>query len=506
MMKAKQSVSAKRTVRSSVHSGAGFGALCTAALALPFFLRADAPPAGGRVPNIILIICDDLTRQAMGCYGETLLPTPQMDRLAKEGARFERCFVSNSVCSPSRAVILTGKYSHLNGVRHNREDFDGSQQTFPKLLQAAGYETAIIGKWHLHTDPTGFDFWQVLPGQGVYWNPEFLTPKGKIKRDGYVTTVIADDAISWMRDRRNPAKPFFLEIGNKAPHSGWEPDKKYESLFADVTIPEPPSLHEDLAARSRQVQSVLTKIGPDMWKDEKPFSRRYGAIPEGLNEQEARSWVYQRYIKDYLRCVASVDENLGRLLDYLDASGLADNTLVLFTSDQGFFLGEHGFYDKRLMYEEPLSTPLLMRYSGKIPAGQVVNDFAMNLDFAETILNFAGVPVPDDMQGVSLRPLVDPSCPKPAVWRDAIYYRYYDPAFGQSAQEGVRTQRYKLIHFLNRKGHPAEWEFYDLQNDPHEMNNAYSKASPELIQSLVTRMNELRVQYKIPADDSDMIF
>jgi arylsulfatase A-like enzyme len=456
-------------------------------------------------PNVILILCDDLTRQAMSCYGGTMMPTPQMDRMAKDGARFEKCFVSNSICSPSRAVILTGKYSHLNGVRHNREDFNGAQQTFPKLLQAAGYQTAVIGKWHLHTDPTGFDFWQVLPGQGAYWNPEFLTPQGKIRKQGYVTTILTDDAIRWIGEQRDPSKPFYLQIGNKAPHSGWEPDKKYEHLFDGVTMPEPPSLYEDLSDRSRQVQAVQMKVGPEMWKGEKSFSKRYGAFPEGLNERETRSWVYQRYIKDYLRCVASVDENLGRLLDYLDQSGLSKNTVVMFTSDQGFFLGEHGFYDKRLMYDEPLSTPLLMRCSGVIP-DCTVQRFAMNLDFAETILDFAGAPIPADMQGVSLRPLVDSSCPKPASWRDAIYYRYYDPAFGLPQHEGIRTDRYKLIHFLAKKGKPEAWEFYDLQKDPREAHNAYREASPEVIQRLVERMKALRTQYKVPADDADMVF
>lgn len=455
-------------------------------------------------PNVILVICDDLTRQAVSCYGGTMMPTPHLDQIAKDGALFKRCLVSNSLCGPSRAVILTGKYSHRNGMRTNREDFDGSQQTFPKLLQKAGYETAMIGKWHLRTQPTGFDFWQVFPGQGTYWNPEFLTPQGKIKKQGYVTTVLTDDAIHWIKEQRDPSRPFYIEIGNKASHSGWEPDKKYEHLFDGITMPEPLSLQENLSSRSPQVQHSLDVIGPDMWKFEKPFSHRYGDIPEGLDEQQTRSWVYQRFIKDYLRCVVSVDDALGRLMDYLKEAGLADKTLLIFTSDQGVFLGEHGFYDKRLMYEEPLSTPLLMRFPGVIPAGIAVDALSMNLDLAETVLDFAGVPVPADMQGMSLRPLVDPSCSKPLTWRDAVYYRYYDPAFGQSQQEGLRTDRYKLIHFMKKRKDPETWELYDLKNDPQEMENLYHTASPELIQGLIFQMDQLRLQYKVPTDNLDM--
>jgi arylsulfatase A-like enzyme len=453
-------------------------------------------------PNVILVICDDLTRQAMGCYGGKLMPTPQMDRLAKEGARFDKGFVSNSICGPSRAAILTGKYSHLNGFRHNRENFDGAQQTFPKLLQAAGYETAVIGKWHLHSDPTGFDFWQVLPGQGAYWNPQFLTPQGKITRPGYATTVITDEAIQWLRERQHPERPFYLQIGHKAPHAGWEPDRKFESLFADTDLPEPPSLHEDLSSHAPVLQKSMNRVGAEMWEGQKSFSNRHAAPPEGLSERELRSWVYQRYIKDYLRCVASVDENIGRLLDYLDESGLADDALFLFTSDQGFFLGEHGFYDKRLMYEETQSTPLLVRCSGAIEAGSVVDELVLNLDFSSTILDFAGVPVPTDMQGMSFRPLVDPTQPQ-VEWRDAVYYRYYDPAYGMTPHEGVRTGRYKLIRFL---GPVVQWELYDLSVDPTETNNIYAKASPELIQTLVKRLEQLRRQYGVPPDNSDLLY
>ncbi len=453
-------------------------------------------------PNVILVICDDLTRQAMGCYGSELMPTPHMDRLAKEGARFDKGFVSNSICSPSRAAILTGKYSHLNGLRHNREDFDGAQQTFPKLLQAAGYETAVIGKWHLHTDPTGFDFWQVLPGQGVYWNPQFLTAQGTITRPGYATTVITDEAIQWMRERRHPDQPFYLQIGHKAPHAGWEPDKKFESLFADTDLPEPPSLHEDLSSHAPVLKKSMNIVGAEMWEGQKKFSKRYGAPPEGLSARELRSWVYQRYIKDYLRCVASVDESIGRLLDYLDESGQADHTLFLFTSDQGFFLGEHGFYDKRLMYEETQSTPLLVRYPGVIDAGSVVDDLVLNLDFSATILDFAGLPVPSDLQGMSFRLLVDPAQPETA-WRDAVYYRYYDPAYGMTPHEGVRTDRYKLIRFLGSK---VQWELYDLSVDPTETHNIYAEASPELIQTLVRRLEQLRRQYEVPPDNSDLLY
>lgn len=390
---------------------------------------------------------------------------------------------------------------------NNWAKFDGSQPTLPKYLREAGYETAMIGKWHLHTDPTGFDHWQVLPGQGAYFNPDFLTPDGKIRRPGYVTRVVTDDAITWLREGRDPDKPFYLQIGHKAPHSQWEPEEKYAGLFDGREMPEPDTLHEDLSHRSPSFQHVETTLDPDgIGQYEKGFYNRHKAdMPEGMDGKATRSWIYQKYVKDYLRTVASVDEQMGRLLDYLDESGLGENTLVLFTSDQGYYLGEHGLYSKHLMYEESFSTPLLMRYPAAIQPGTVVEDLAMNIDFAPTILDFAGAAIPDDMQGVSLRPVFEAGS---ELDRDAVYYRYYHPGWGHTAHEGVRTDRYKLIRFMHPKEAPRQvyWELYDLQEDPDEMNNIYDTASPELKQTLTRKLIELRRQYQVPEDNSDLLF
>jgi arylsulfatase A-like enzyme len=443
-------------------------------------------------------MCDDLTRQDIGTYGSVLNTTPQIDRLAREGVRFDRCFVTNSLCGPSRAVILTGKYSHINGLLHNQIVFNGTQQTLPKLLQGAGYETAIIGKWHLKSRPTGFDYWQVLPGQGVYNNPAFDTAKGRITKQGYVTNIITDDAIDWLNHRQNPKKPFFMMVHHKAPHAEWAADRPHAALFEGANLPEPKSLHENRDNRVPQVQASLNKIGKEMLKYQKPFAARLGPVPEGLDEQGVRGWVYQHFIKDYLRCVASIDDNVGRLLDYLDQHNLARDTVVFFTSDQGFFLGEHGFYDKRLMYEEPLSTPLIVRYPRSIAPGTVDHHLVLNLDFAASMLDFAGAAIPDDMQGMSFRPLLND---RSASWRDAIYYRFYDGGYGLGPHEGVRTHRHKLIHFL---AGPDKWELYDLARDPQEMDNFHERADPGLLRELTVRMEELKKHYRVPEDNSDM--
>ncbi|AKJ64480.1 sulfatase [Kiritimatiella glycovorans] len=463
-------------------------------------------------PNVILVICDDLAHKAMGCYGDALLDTPRLDRMAEQGARFDHCFVTDSLCSPSRAAILTGKYAHLNGVPDNWADFDGSQPTLPKYLRRAGYQTAMIGKWHLHTEPTGFDHWQVLPGQGAYSNPQFLTPAGKIRRSGYVTRVVTEDAIEWMRNGRDPGKPFYLQIGHKAPHSQWEYEQQYAGLFEGRRLPEPGTLNEDLSHRTPPLEHVETTLDPEgIWKYEKGWAARHGGperiLPEGLNKARMRGWIYQRYVKDYLRTVASIDDQMGRLLDYLDESGLGENTLVIFTSDQGYFLGEHGFYSKHLMYEQSFGTPLLMRYPGVIQPGSVVDDLAMNIDFAPTVLDFAEVECPADMQGRSLRPLVDASVDG-GTWREAVYYRYYHPGWGHTPHEGVRTDRYKLIRFMHPRSAPRKeyWELYDLQEDPDEMHNLYEEASPELIQRLTRKLVELRRRYDVPEDNSDLLF
>ena len=477
---------------------------CLLAVSAANSSQADTPKAG---PNIILVICDDLAQKAIGVYGGEFLQTPHLDRLAEQGARFTHAFVTNSLCSPSRAAILTGKYSHLNGVADNWAKFDGSQPTLPKYLRQSGYETAMIGKWHLHTDPTGFDYWQVLPGQGAYIDPEFQSPDGIARREGYVTRVVTDEAIAWLNKRHQTSKPFYLQIGHKAPHSPWIYEEKYAHLFEDTDLPEPATLHEDLSHRSPSVMDIESTLDPEgIGKHEKAFYKRHrNNMPHGLSSAQVRSWIYQRYLQDYLRTVASLDEQMGRLLDYLDEKGLSENTLVIFTSDQGYFLGEHGFYSKHLMYEEPFSTPLLMRWPARIKPGTVIEDLVVNIDFAPTILDAAGAGIPDDMQGLSLSPLFQ-SPHEPL--RDAVYYRYYHPGWGHTPHEGVRTDRYKLIRFMHHRKAPRKiyWELYDLQSDPYEMHNLYDTASPELKARLTRRLVELRRQYLVPDDNSDLLF
>ena len=442
-------------------------------------------------PNLLFIMSDDHAAQAISAYGGTRNPTPNIDRIASGGVRFNNCFCTNSICGPSRAVILTGKYSHRNGQLDNRTRFDGSQMTFPKLLRQGGYQTALVGKWHLHSEPTGFDYWNVLPGQGAYHDPVMIRNGEKQKHSGYVTDIITDEALQWLDDRE-PGKPFCLMLHHKAPHANWETDAKHADLFANREIPEPETFNDDYRTRTAQIREHRLKVGPLQW--ELHFEKRFGPIPEGVSGQAAREWVYQRYMKDYLRCVASVDDNVGRVLDYLDAHGLRENTVVVYTSDQGFFLGEHGLYDKRFMYEEALRMPLLMRYPREIPAGTTCDAIALNLDFAETFLDYAAVDVPVGMQGRSLRAIAMGE--GESSWRDAMYYRFYEEAYGVGPHEGIRTKEYKLIHFLYGDG---GWELYDLEADPHELVNLYGRPEQaELVARLKERMEALKRQYQVP--------
>jgi len=468
--------------------------------------------AGGKQPNIIFIMTDDHASHAMSCYGSKINKTPNLDRIAKEGMRFNNCFCTNSICAPSRAVILTGKYSHINGVTDNRLKFDGSQQTFPKLLQKAGYETAIIGKWHLKTDPTGFDYWNVLPGQGTYYNPQMIEMGQKKKYTGYTTDIITDHCLKWLKER-NTDKPFCLMYHHKAPHREWEPDPKHFAMYDDVTMPEPETLFDDYSNRGRAAKEQdmtiektmndrdLKLIAPKNLTPEQ--KKLWDAAYEPKNEafrqanlqgKDLIRWKYQRYIKDYLRCIASVDDNVGRLLDYLDESGLAENTVVVYTADQGFYLGDHGWFDKRFMYEESLRMPLLVRYPKQIKPGSVNNDIVLNLDFAPTFLDFAGVAKPADMQGQSFRRLVQSK--KVKDWRTSMYYHYYEYPAVHSVKRhyGVRTQRYKLIHFYHDID---EWELYDLQKDPKELNNVYEDpAYADVVKELKAELKRLREKYK----------
>ena len=465
-----------------------------------------------RRPNIIFIMTDDHASHALSCYGSKINKTPNLDRLAKEGMLFENCFCTNSICAPCRAVILTGKYSHINGVIDNRKRFDGTQQTFPKLLQKVGYETAMIGKWHLKSDPTGFDYWNVLPGQGTYYNPAMKEMGQRKKYTGYTTNIITDHCLKWLKERKDD-KPFCLMYHHKAPHRRWQPGPKHLTMYDDVTIPEPDNLFDDYSNRGRAAKEQDMSIEKTMDKrdlklvppgdlnpeQKKLWDAAYNPKNEvfrkaNLQGKDLIRWKYQRYIKDYLRCIASVDDNVGRLLDYLDESGLAKNTIVFYTSDQGFYLGDHGWFDKRFMYEESLRMPLLVRCPRKVKAGLVNDDIVLNLDFGPTFLDFAGVEKPSDMQGDSIRRLLRGKTPKD--WRTSMYYRYYEYPAVHSVKRhyGVRTQRYKLIHFYHDID---EWELYDLRKDPREMKNVYDDpAYADTVKQLKAELERLRKKYR----------
>jgi len=463
-------------------------------------------------PNIIFIMTDDHASHALSCYGSKINQTPNLDRLAKEGILFNNSFCTNSICAPCRAVILTGKYSHINGVIDNKVKFDGSQQTFPKLLQQVGYETAMIGKWHLKTDPTGFDYWNVLPGQGTYYNPIMFEMGQRKKYTGYTTDIITDYALKWLKERTGD-KPFCLMYHHKAPHREWEPGPKYLTMYDDVKIPEPENLFDDYSNRGRAAKEQDMSIEKTMNdrdlklvppKNLTPEQKKlWDAAYEPKNEAFRKAnlkgkdlvrWKYQRYIKDYLRCIASVDENVGRVLDYLDETGLTKNTVVFYTSDQGFYLGDHGWFDKRFMYEESLRMPLLVRYPKEVKADSINNDIVLNLDFGATFLDFAGVPTLPDMQGRSIRKILQGKTP--SDWRTSMYYHYYEYPAVHSVKRhyGVRNKRYKLIHFYHDID---EWELYDLKKDPKEMKNVYNDPPyADVVKKLKDELKRLRKEYK----------
>lgn len=467
-------------------STVGLGA---AGLALPGLIGSCK--AGGARPNIIFIMSDDHASHALSCYGSKINTTPNLDRIANEGMLFNNCFCTNAICAPSRAVILTGKYSHINGKTDNRgsQIFDGSQQTFPKLLQAAGYQTAMIGKWHLNSDPTGFDYWNILPGQGAYYNPTMIEMGESKAYEGYVSDIITDQCLAWF-ERRDETKPFCLMYHHKAPHRSWQPAPWYMDLYEDP-IPTPETFDDNYETRIAAQQQDMTIANTLSSRDVKEEP------PEGLSDEELKKWKYQRYMEDYLRCVQSVDDNVGRLLGYLDEAGLAENTVVVYTSDQGFFLGDHGWFDKRFMYEESLRMPLLIRYPEMIRPGSISDDIVLNLDFGETFLDFAGAAIPADMQGESFKRILAGNTP--GDWRTSMYYHYYEYPAEHSVKRhyGVRTQRYKLIHFYYDID---EWELFDLQEDPNELNNVYDDpAYADVVQDLKTELERLQQQYS----DSD---
>ncbi|MFL6279322.1 MAG: sulfatase [Vicinamibacterales bacterium] len=468
------------------------------------------PAATDSRPNIIFIMSDDHAAHAISAYGSRVNQTPNIDRLAREGMLLRNVFVTNSICTPSRASILTGQYSHLNGVPvFNR--FDSSRTTVATLLQQGGYYTGMVGKWHLGSDPAGFDRWEILPGQGAYFNPILYTATGeKTYTDRYVTDVITDLAIDFLKSRPRE-KPFFLMLHNKAPHRPWEPDAAHRAQFANRWIPEPDTLWDPYTTRTDALHENLQRVVADMtrrdlklqppaglagaeltaWLGVKPGSVTIdrNGTQIALTGEALGRWKYQRYMQDYLATIQSVDENIGRWLKYLDSNGLSKNTVVVYTSDQGFFLGDHGLFDKRFMYEESLRMPFLVRWPAAIKAGATTEAMALNVDFAPTFLDIAHLPVPANMQGRSLAPVFRGRTPPD--WRTSMYYRYYhDPGdHNTRAHYGVRTRTHKLIYFWKKD----QWELFDLVNDPHEMNNLYGAPGQEaLTASLKAELSRLK--------------
>jgi arylsulfatase A-like enzyme len=480
-------------------------ALVALAMAVPSS-GGQAPAAGSTDrPNIIFIMSDDHAAHAISAYGSRLIKTPGIDRLAKEGVRFANAFVTNSICTPSRAAILTGKYAHLNGVPVFNH-IDGSQPMLQKYLQQAGYHTGVVGKWHLGGnkpgvggEPTGFDYWNILPGQGAYFDPDFIENGTRKTIKGYTTDIVTDLSIEFLKNRPRD-KPFFLMSHHKAPHRNWQPKEQYRRQFENVQVPEPETFNDDHAGRADAARMATMRIDQDLNAEDLKMPP-----PAGLTGAALKSWKYQRYMRDYLACVASVDENVGRLLDWLDRNGLAGNTIVIYTSDQGFFLGEHNFFDKRFMYEESLRMPFLVRWPGRIKAGTVADAMVLNVDFAPTLLAAAGVKVPGDMQGRSFVPVLEGRTPKD--WRTAMYYRYYHPGHHNvAAHYGIRTARYKLIYFNKLD----QWELFDLETDPREMRNLYADpAYAATVKRLKTELVRLKKALKdedqfadaLPADD-----
>jgi arylsulfatase A-like enzyme len=457
--------------------------------------------AQSRRPNIIFMMSDDHAAHAISAYGSKINQTPNIDRLAREGVRMNNCFATNSICTPSRAAILTGQYSHKNGVYTLNDQFDPKRNSVAKTLQAAGYQTAMIGKWHLVTEPQGFDYWRILPGQGDYYDPVFIDRAGRKKYEGYCTDLIADFTLDVLKNR-DPQKPFFIMSHHKAPHRAWDPAPKYKDWLKDETIPEPDNLFDRWDRKAETVKIMKMRVGQDNTKRDLKQDP-----PPGLEGDALRKWAYQLYIKDYLRCVRSVDDNVGRVLDYLDNNGLRENTLVVYTSDQGFFLGDHGWFDKRMMYEESIRMPFLARYPAEIKPGATSDRLLANIDFAPTFLDYAGLPAGAEMQGVSARQVLRGQNPK--NWRKSFYYRYWmhnSSDHHVPAHYGVRTDRYKLIHFyakaLGMKGAQApdaasEWEFYDLKGDPREMKNGYADPkNSKIVSKLKAELASLQKQYE----------
>ena len=503
---------------------------------------AQGSSTAGR-PNILFVFSDDHAPHAIGAYAELddgryaeLDPTPNIDRLASQGVLFRRSFCTNSICGPSRAVIQTGKHSHKNGFMGNGNRFDGSQQTFPKLLREVGYQTALIGKWHLGTEPQGFDYWDVLPGQGDYYNPILISEEGERRVEGYCTDIVTDLAIEWM-EARDDDEPFLLMCQHKAPHRTWMPALRHLSLYEGVVIPEPDTLFDDHSddaspARCQEMEidrhmnmvydlflepdedwdpkagkaldgsgfrnlKTMNAVQREAWRE--AFAVENAALREAeLEGEELVRWKYQRYMKNYLRCIRGVDDSVGRLMAYLEESGLAESTVLVYSSDQGFYLGDHGWYDKRWMYEESLAMPLIVRWPGVTRGGAIDEHLVQNLDYASTFLEIAGASIPEDLQGRSLVPLLRGESPDD--WRTSIYYHYYGfPDVHRVARHyGIRTERHKLIHYYQLE----EWELFDLEADPDELTNLHGRpGTEELTAELEVALEGLRLGYE---DDTDV--
>jgi len=498
-------------------------------------------------PNIVFIMSDDHAYQAISAYNDNLIKTPNIDRIAKEGMLFTNACVANSICAPSRATILTGKHSHINGKVDNVFPFDTTNVTFPQLLHDAGYQTAMFGKLHFGNNPKGFDRFMILPDQGDYYNPDFITDQGDTTIVGYVTDIITNLTLNWLKKDRKKNRPFLLMYLHKAPHREWYPAPRYYKEFTKKTFPEPPTLFDNYEGRGTAAETAEMNIGkymtvsadnkiyPEVAKElgiQEPsdwgthvFNMKYGrftpeqkqqwdsvygpineefkkAYPK-MDEQEFTRWKYQRYMQDYLACIAAVDENVGRLLDYLDQSGLSKNTIVAYTSDQGFYLGEHGWFDKRFIYNESFKTPLLVRWPGKVKPGSKSDEMVQNLDFAQTFLSAAGVPAPSGMQGESLIPLLEGHDDQ---WtRDAVYYHYYEyPGFHMVKRHyGIVTKDYKLVHFYYDVD---EWELYDRKKDTLELLNVYNDpAYADVVKKMKQKLTEIREKYK-DSDELDREF
>lgn len=514
----------KKIVRSTLFAPS-VGAIFLPAVSVQAQQSADGPY------NVVYIMTDDHTAQMMSCYDNRYVETPNLDRIANDGVRFVRSYVANSLSGPSRACMLTGKHSHKNGFTNNEHGvFDGSQQTMPKLLQKAGYETAIIGKWHLVSLPTGFDHWNIVPAQGNYYNPDFITMQNDtVREQGYLTNIITDKSIDWMEHQRDRSKPFILFVHHKACHRNWLPELKYLEEYEDKTFPIPTTFYDDykgrLAASTQEMSiakdmdlvydvkmyrkgdktllsgthlSMLNRLNKE---DRLRYDKFYDQLTErfyaaNLKGKALAEFKYQRYMRDYAKVLKSLDDNVGRLLDYLKQSGLQENTLIVYTSDQGFYMGEHGWFDKRFMYEESLSTPLVMLPPKGFKARGEIQEMVQNIDYAPTFLDLAGAPIPDDIQGVSLLPLLRGEHPK--NWRKSVYYHYYEYPAEHAVKRhyGVRDERYKLMHFYNDID---RWELYDLKKDPNEMDNLYGRQGTEKItQRLKKELLRLQVQYDDP--------